>query len=44
MIVTVIAVRVMQTSLDEIVDVISVRNRLMPTIGPVLVTGGMARG
>lgn len=44
MVIAVIAVRMMQTAVDEIVDVVSVRHRFVTALGPVLVTGVMARG
>lgn len=43
-VIAVIAMRVMQTALDEIVDVLSVGHRLVTALRPVLVTGMMALG
>jgi hypothetical protein len=39
MIVAVIAMRMMQMIIDEIVDMVTVRHRFMPTTGTVLVSG-----
>jgi hypothetical protein len=38
-VVAVVAVRVMQVTRDEVVDVIPVRYRVVPALRPVLVTG-----
>lgn len=44
MVVAVIAMRVMQPTVNEIVDVISVRHLLVTAPGAVLMTGVMSRG
>ena len=40
-IVAVVAVRVMEMPLDQIVDVVAMRNRLMAALGAVLVLAGV---
>lgn len=43
-VIAVVAVRVMQTAVDEIVDVITMRHPLVTAAAPVLMTGVMAPG
>ena len=42
MVIAVIAVRMMQVAIDQIVGVIAMRDRLVPAAGSVLMTVGMA--